>query len=261
MVELREVSYRVGSAVLLDDVTVGFRQARFNAVLGPNGAGKSTLLRVAAGLMPPSAGEVLYDSRSIAGIPPASLARTRAVLSQHVELAFPLTVAEVVLIGRYAHYDTSPARRDVEIVDEALDLVGMSVMRDREYWTLSGGEQQKVQLARVLAQIWSRDPNGAPTVLFLDEPTTGLDLRYQIQLLELARKLLEYGCTIVAVLHDLNVALEYGDTFVLMRDGRIVLDTDSCDDVTELVIESVFGVRARRVPDPVAGDAVWRFGV
>src|SRR4051794_9814121 len=158
MVELRGVNYRAGGALILDDVSVRFRRGKFNVILGPNGAGKSTLLRIATGLARPTQGEVRYEDRPLATFATAKLARMRAVLSQHVELAFSLPAIDVVMMGRYPHYNRVPTAHDREIVRRALDMVGMTDRRDQAYPTLSGGEQQKVQLARVLAQIWNYDP-------------------------------------------------------------------------------------------------------
>ena len=148
------MTVRAGGAPILDGVSVRFEPGTINVVLGPNGAGKTTLLRVATGLAQPTSGEVRYDGESVAALAPEPLARRRAVLSQHVELAFSLSVADVVLMGRYPHYGRVPRARDLEIVEQALVLVGMADKRDQAYPTLSGGEQQKVHLARVLAQIW-----------------------------------------------------------------------------------------------------------
>src|SRR5690348_14012868 len=125
-VALRNVSYRAGNTRILDDVSVHFRPGRFNVVLGPNGAGKSTLLRVATGLAHPTAGTVTYDGAPLASFDAQALARKRAVLSQHVELAFPLPVADVAMMGRYPHYGRVATPRDHEIVDAALALVGMT---------------------------------------------------------------------------------------------------------------------------------------
>jgi iron complex transport system ATP-binding protein len=165
MVEVRGASVVAGGARILDDVTARFRPGRFNVVLGPNGAGKSTLLRVATGLVRPAAGEVRYDGEPVASIPAEALARRRAVLSQHVELAFPLPVRDVVLMGRYPHFGRAPSPHDAGIVDRALEMVGMSDRRLQPYPTLSGGEKQKVQLARVLAQIWNYDDPREPKLL------------------------------------------------------------------------------------------------
>jgi len=135
--ELRDVSVRAGSAQILDRVSVRFEPGKMNVVLGPNGAGKTTMLRIATGLAHPSSGEVLYDGESVAALAPEPLARRRAVLSQHVELAFSLAVADVVLMGRYPHYGRVPRARDREIVESALSLVGMADKREQAYPTLT----------------------------------------------------------------------------------------------------------------------------
>jgi iron complex transport system ATP-binding protein len=266
MVEVRNATFRVGGTLILDDVSVRFRPGRFNVILGPNGAGKSTLLRLATGLAKPTAGEVRYEDRLLGAIEPETLARTRAVLSQHVHLAFPLPVIDVVMMGRYPHYGRVASSHDREIVHRALEMVGMVDKRDQAYPTLSGGEQQKVQLARVLAQIWNYDAPapGAPRqhrYLFLDEPTSSLDVHYQIHLLDIARALLDHDCTVVAILHDLNVAFEYGTHFVLLENGRLAREAERASDISAEELERVFRVRARRVDDAAGGGAFWRFSL
>jgi iron complex transport system ATP-binding protein len=264
MVELRGVSYRVGDARILDGVDVRFRPGKFNVVLGPNGAGKSTLLRIATGLAHPTAGSVLYDERPIGTFAMTELARKRAVLSQHVDLAFPLPAIDVVMMGRYPHYERSATAHDRDIVRRALEMVGMTEKSRQVYPTLSGGERQKIQLARVLAQIWNYDeplPGGhrPHRLLFLDEPTTSLDVHYQIHLLDVARSLLDYDCTVIAILHDLNVALEYGQHFILLEGGRVALDVEDPGLIGQEELERIFRVRARRVDDGERG--FWRFSL
>jgi iron complex transport system ATP-binding protein len=260
MVELRDVSFRVGDALIVDRVTTRFRSKAFNVILGPNGAGKSTLLRMATGLAAPTAGDVRYDGRSLADFDATELARTRAVLSQHVELAFPLPVIDVAMMGRYPHYGRVPSPHDRAIVERALEMVGMADRREQAYPTLSGGERQKVQLARVLAQIWQDDASApGARYLFLDEPTTSLDVHYQIQILDIARSLLRHDCTIIAILHDLNVAFEYGEHFILLERGRLALEAEHAAAIGQAELERVFQVRARRVDDE--GRAFWRFAL
>jgi iron complex transport system ATP-binding protein len=263
MVELRGVSYRAGGARILDDVSVRLRPNKFNVILGPNGAGKSTLLRLATGLAHPTAGEVRYGDQPVASFAAEQLARMRAVLSQHVELVFPLPAADVVMMGRYPHYGRAPTVHDRAIVAQALDVVGMTHKREQPYSTLSGGEQQKVQLARVLAQIWPYDQRapGEHRYLYLDEPTSSLDVHYELHLLDTARGLLAHDCTVVAILHDLNLAFAYGDHFVLLEDGRVALEAERAEDIPAELLERVFRVRARRVDDPVEGRMIWRFGL
>ncbi len=259
MAEVEGVSYRVGDVLILDDVSVSFAPNRFNVILGPNGAGKSTLLKIATGLLAPSTGEVRYGDRLVSAYAAPALARKRAVLSQRVELAFPLSVEEVVLMGRYPHYGRSPSARDREIVSRSLELVGMSGRRRQQYPTLSGGEQQKVQLARVLAQIWNYDEPREPKYLFLDEPTTSLDVHYQLHLLDVARGLLDHQCTVIAILHDITMALQYGDVFFIMENGRIAHEARDAAEIPVELVERVFRVRASRVLDPADGQGLWRF--
>jgi len=259
MVEALEISYRAGGTRILDGVTARFRGNAFNVILGPNGAGKSTLLKIASGLLHPTSGEVRYDGRAIGNYDPEALAKMRGVLSQHVELAFPLPVEDVVLMGRYPHYGRAPSAHDRAIVAETLALVGMHEKRAQPYPTLSGGEQQKVQLARVLSQIWNDAEPRGPVCLFLDEPTSSLDIHYQLALLEIVRAFRERRCTIIAILHDLNVASRYGDAFFLLERGRLALETDSADAIPLDLIERVFQVRAERVPGTGTAAATWQF--
>jgi iron complex transport system ATP-binding protein len=258
-VELRDVHYRAGGAHILKGVSLAFRPHRFNVILGPNGAGKSTLLKVATGLLEPSGGEVRYDGERVKDIGVPALARRRAVLSQHVELAFPLPVEEVVMMGRYPHFGRVPSHRDHEIVTRALDLVEMTAFRRRSYPTLSGGERQKVQLARVLAQIWTDDAHPGAKYLFLDEPTSSLDVYYELHLLDAARSLLGRQCTIVAILHDINLALRYGDAFFVLEQGRIAQEADDVTAISAELLERVFRVRAHRVTDAGGAETFWRF--
>ncbi|HUI27692.1 MAG TPA: ATP-binding cassette domain-containing protein, partial [Candidatus Kryptonia bacterium] len=191
-----------------------------------------------------------YGDARVAALDSAALARRRAVLSQQIELTFPLLVEDVVLMGRYPHYRGQPSPRDTEIVSEALAEVDMVGRRLQPYPTLSGGERQKTHLARVLAQIWE---GGEERVLFLDEPTTSLDIHYQLHLLDTARKFLGRGVTIVASLHDLNMAFDYGDRFFLLDSGRLVHEAETARAIPTDLIERVYRVKA------AVGDSAGRF--
>lgn len=261
MVELRNVAFQVGDTRILKDVSVRFRPERFNVLLGPNGAGKSTLLRIASGRLAPTSGMVEYDGDDVASISSEALAKRRAVLSQHVELAFPLAVRDVVLMGRYPYYGRAPAARDLAIVDETLELVGLTAKRDQAYPTLSGGEQQKTQLARVLAQIWPTDPDPGPRCLFLDEPTSSLDIHYQLHLLDIVRGFLSRRCTVIAILHDLNVAAQYGDAFFVISAGQLAFESDSAAALPVPLVEQVFQVRARRETASDDSPGYWHFSL
>jgi heme transport system ATP-binding protein len=260
VLELREVSWQAGGRRIVDSVSATFNPGGFHVILGPNGAGKSSLLRLATGALTPSSGSVHFAGQPVGDYGTAGLARRRAVLSQHVELAFPLEVEEVVMMGRYPHFARAPRAEDRRIVAGALELVELLPQRRQWYPTLSGGEQQKVQLARVLAQIWDDAEGGVATrALFLDEPTASLDIHYQIQILDVARDLAARGCTVIAILHDLNTAFEYGTHFLLLDKGKAILQCDTANDIPRETIEQVFRVHARRVEDPEERGGVWRF--
>jgi iron complex transport system ATP-binding protein len=253
-VRIRDVFYAAGSAQILSGIALDVRPGGFNVILGPNGAGKSTLMRIAAGRLAPSSGDVLYGAASVTSLDAGALARRRAFLSQNIELTFPLAVEDVVLMGRYPHYRGTPSFKDKEIVARALDLVEMTGKRHQPYPTLSGGERQKTHLARVLAQIWNDDVASEDRILFLDEPTTSLDIHYQIHLLDTARDFLKRRCTIVASLHDLNMALDYGDHFFLLEQGRLVHEADGRGAVPKELVERVYRVKA-----DVDESGYWRF--
>jgi heme transport system ATP-binding protein len=261
MVEIRDVSYDVDGTRILDRVTTTFRANRFNVILGANGAGKSTLLKIATGLLEPTSGEVRYGDRSLGEFSSARLARTRAVLSQQIDLAFSLPLRDVVLMGRYPHYGHTPSGRDLEIVGEAIEVVGLTAKKNQPYPTLSGGERQKAQLARVLAQIWRSGATEENRFLFLDEPTSGLDIHYAIHILNVARSLIQFDCTVIAVMHDLNVALQYADAFFFLEKGRLVFESDDASDISRELIERVFSVKARQVIDSGNDRPFWRFGL
>ncbi|TGE24968.1 heme ABC transporter ATP-binding protein [Hymenobacter aquaticus] len=249
MLRADNVSFQVAGKTLLRNASVECRPGEFTVLMGPNGAGKTTLLRLLAGLYQPSAGQVLYHDSALSTYSAAELARVRAVLSQEIQLAFPLSVADVVLMGRYPHFQRSPARHDQQITQLALAELGMSDFADRDYSTLSGGEAQKVQMARVLAQIWEEPAQGT-RVLLLDEPVSSLDLRYQHQLLQLARRFSRRQTIVVAVLHDINLALAYADKLVFVKQGQVHRTLPHPNELDQQTLEEVFGLSMRIITNP-----------
>lgn len=259
MLELKNIGYTINKTVILKDISLSFKQGHFNALLGPNGAGKSTLLKIATGVLTPSAGTVFLDNKSISEYSNKALSLKRAVLSQHFDLTFPLSVKEVVTMGRYPHFDNTPSVSDRQIVESALEKVSMTHKIHQNYMTLSGGEKQKVQMARVLAQIWNSPNDTEHKYLFLDEPTTSLDIRYQLQILDLAKELLNYNTTVIAILHDLNLSFHYGCPYFFLKEGILVYQTDEKQAITEDLIENVYDVKAHKRIDAASGEAIWQF--
>ncbi len=245
----RDLLVRRGGRALLDRAGIELLPGRVTAVVGPNGAGKSTLLRVLSGEIAPDAGWVRFHGRGPTEWSAAELARRRAVLPQESDLRFPFRVEEVVRLGRTPHPGAGETARDRMITADALARVGLTALADRIYPTLSGGERQRVQLARVLAQLASTDGAHVPgRVMLLDEPTSALDLAHQIGVLELARRLArDEGVAVLAVLHDLNLALACADDVTALKDGRVFAAGPAADTLTPSLVAELFGVGAERV--------------
>lgn len=233
---------------LLDDVTISLKPGTFSVIIGPNGAGKSTLMKVLSGEMRADAGGVAYGNVDVTLFKPAQLARLRAVLPQSTVLSFPFTVLEIVRMGAVAQGSTQP---EVQ-ARLALAKVGLAGFEGRSYNMLSGGEQQRAQFARALAQVPSAIDNGEPRALLLDEPTSSLDLGHQISVLETARDFALSGGIVLAVLHDLNLAAEFADQLIVMHHGRITACGPSRDTINDETIARVYGIGGTvgRVPAP-----------
>ncbi len=215
--QARHVSLHAGTRLLLDDVTLSLIPGEVVALLGPNGAGKSTLLRVLTGYQPPDGGSVSLASRPLEEWSNEALSRQRAVMRQRSGMAFSWTVEEVITMGRAPW----PADETQRVVREVMALTGSDSLAGRDFCQLSGGEQQRVQLARALAQLWH---NGQPHGwLFLDEPTSALDLYHQQHILRLLRRLALTGTlSVCIVVHDLNLASLWADRIILLHGGKVV---------------------------------------
>lgn len=218
MIEVRELSYRAGRTELLRDINFEVRPGEMLAIIGANGAGKSTLLKLLSSEISPSEGAIYIKQRLLQEYKVIELARMRSVLAQQNTISMSFTVYELVLMGRYPHFENKPGIKDIEIVRHVLDETGITHLVSREYNTLSGGEQQRVQLARVIAQI-ADVPQG---FLFLDEPTNGLDLLYQQQILSIARGMSDRGYCVVCILHDINFASRYADKVLILKNGKTI---------------------------------------
>ena len=215
-IECRKLGVGVAKGPRLATVDVQIQAGRFTAILGPNGAGKSTLMSMLVGERAPQAGQVLLDGVELASHPVERLARRRSVMPQDCSVAFDFTAQEVVELGRYPHRN-QPGAEEAQIPAEAMALTGVDHLAQRSINTLSGGERARAHLARALAQIWQAPADGAARWLLLDEPTAALDLAHQHHAMRLLRDWVsERGVGVVAVLHDLNLALRYADDVLVL---------------------------------------------
>ncbi|MCX6500939.1 MAG: ABC transporter ATP-binding protein [Microbacterium sp.] len=231
---------------VIDGLDLEFAPGRITMVIGANACGKSTLLSTLARVLPPQEGQVELDDADIAGLSRRTFARSVGLLPQHPSAPDGLTVAELVSRGRHPHRGVFQrwSATDTARVDDAMARTGVSALAERPVGDLSGGQRQRVWIAMALAQ--------EPRVLLLDEPTTFLDLSHQIEVLDLLRELNRSdGTTIVAVLHELNLAARYADDLIVMCDGRVVAHGAPSEVLTAEVVAAAFDLEALVIPDPL----------
>ena len=247
---LEELRWSAGGRPVLDGVTAAAPGGRLTGVLGPNGAGKSTLLRVVAGVLTPDGGRATLDGVDLLVQPRRERARRVALVEQEATSTVPLTVRDAVELGRTPHLARwgGLTATDHTAVDAALDAAGVAVLAERPLGTLSGGERQRAHLARALAQ--------EPRLLLLDEPTNHLDVRARQDLLHLLGRLTAADVTVVAALHDLNLAASACDHVVLVDAGRVVAEGPVDDVLVPAVLDPVYRVRFDLLTHPRTGRPV-----
>ncbi len=230
------------------DLDVRIPDGSFTVIVGPNACGKSTLLRALARMLRPKAGQVVLDGQAIGSLPSKEVARRLGLLPQSPIAPDGITVADLVSRGRYPHQSLLRqwSRDDARAVETAMAATGVDELAERLVDELSGGQRQRVWLAMALAQ--------ETPIMLLDEPTTYLDITHQIEVLDLCATLHEQqGATMVAVLHDLNHACRYATHLIAMREGAVVAEGPPGEIVDAGLVERVFGLRCRVIPDPETG--------
>ena len=234
-IEASSIHATLGGNEILKGVAIQAGPGDFVGIIGPNGSGKSTLLKCIYRTLKPDEGAVLLDGNSLLSMSYRQSAKSIAVLAQHNYYNFEFSVRDVVLMGRSPHKKAMERdnAQDYRIVDEALDTVGMLPFRERSFQTLSGGEQQRVILARALAQ--------QTPCLILDEPTNHLDIKYQLQLLDIVKGLHK---TVISAIHDLNIAAMYCTRLVVMKDGKVITQGTPRQVLTPELIREVYEVEA-----------------
>ncbi|WP_460802163.1 ABC transporter ATP-binding protein [Microbacterium sp. GXF6406] len=245
----QDVTLSYDSRLVAENLDVAIPHGKVTVIIGPNACGKSTLLRALSRLLAPTAGRVLLGEEDVRAIGPKDLARRLGLLPQTSTAPFGITVADLIGRGRFPHQRMLQqwSKEDEEAVQRAMAATGVTELADRAVEELSGGQRQRVWIALLLAQ-------DAPLML-LDEPTTYLDIAHQLDVLELCRRLnREEGRTMVLVLHDLNQAARYADHLVVMKHGTLAAAGAPEEILTEELIERVFGLTSRIVPDPVFGS-------
>jgi iron complex transport system ATP-binding protein len=239
---IEHVSYIVMGTSIIHDVSMNIKAGQFIGVIGPNGSGKSTILKIASRIMEPNDGLIRLDGQHLYELSPKKVAQEMAVVSQETSLTFDFSVQEMVWMGRHPHKGLfqSDTDKDRKIVNEALKRVGMKGYEERSFMSLSGGEKQRVLIARALAQ--------QAKLIILDEPTNHLDIRHQLQLMDLVKTL---NVTVLAALHDLNLASVYCDYLYVIQNGQVVMSGTPENVLTTDRIREVFGVETEIIIHPV----------
>ena len=253
MIDVHALSVSLGNRRILHDVSFSAAPGGITAVIGPNGSGKSTLMKAICRDYDYD-GNVLINGRNLASLSPMVTATLRAVLPQSSSLPFPFTVREVVALGLTSGRPGVPIAMTRQLPDMALSAVDLVGFGGRYYGELSGGEQQRVQLARVLCQVWVPVLDGSPRYLFLDEPVSSLDVKHQLMIMDAARRYADAGGGVIAILHDLNLAAMYADTILALRDGRVAGFGTPSEVLTDDLIAAIFDCPLRVGAVPRAGQ-------
>ena len=238
MLKVENLNISLQATQILFDIDFEIETGMFVSVLGPNGAGKSTLLKGLSGDIDSAKSEVFLEEKTLKEYKPKELANLRSVMPQAIQLDFPFLVSEIIEMSLI---NNIPLKDRAGYVEEALNLFDVCHLTDRNYLTLSGGEQQRVQLARVIAQVTINKDN-SPRYLFLDECTASLDLAHQHQVFEVVSKVIKNkNIAVISVLHDLNLASQYSDKLVLMQEGRIISQGTVEEVLTAEQVSNVYG--------------------
>ncbi|QJA08202.1 ABC transporter ATP-binding protein [Romboutsia sp. CE17] len=247
MIKAENLKVGYEEKIIIEDLSIHIEKGQIVSVLGPNGCGKSTLLKTLSRMIKPKHGDIYLNDKNLSSLKNKYISQKLCLLSQHNNAPNDISVEQLVYFGRMPHkkwYETKN-KEDQEIVDWAIENVGLTKYKNRSISYLSGGERQRAYLAQALCQ--------KSEILFLDEPTTYLDISHQLELMELVRDInKKFGITIVMVLHDLNQASKYSDRLVIMKNGNIVADGNPQDIINHEMIKNVYRVECDIDNDPIS---------
>jgi len=251
-IEVDDLSVHIGRKAILSGVTLSVKPGAVTAIVGPNGSGKTTFLKAVSGDLPFD-GEVRINGEALKGMKPWQAAAHRAVLPQASSLSFPYTVREVVKLGLLGGRSGANPTEQAQLPERALERVDLKGFAGRFYQELSGGEQQRVQLARVLCQVWQPVLDGQPRYLLLDEPVSSLDIKHQLIIMDIAARFASAGGGVLAVLHDLNLTARFADQVAMIHRGKLVAAGAPAEVFNDALVSDVFECRIQ-VGVPPSGD-------
>jgi len=217
ILDIQSLNYTINKKVIISDISFNVNEGDFISIIGPNGSGKSTLIKLISDDIKADSGLVEILGKKLADWDPIELAKNRAILPQFNNLSFPFTVIDVIKMGRYA---VEMKENENIIYQKLLEIFDLNDLEKQIYTTLSGGEKQRVQLARVISQIWSDSYH--KKILFLDEPTAFLDIKHQLSLFKFLKSLNDMGLTIIMVIHDISQAILHSNKIMLMKEAKLI---------------------------------------
>lgn len=234
MVEIKNLCCGYGEKEVIKNIFLRIEKGSFSGIIGPNGSGKTTLLKSIAGILKPKKGEILIGGDNIYKISPLNLAKKIAYLPSAFDIHFSYTVEEFIIMGRFAYTGKFGrfSEEDLKIFKKTVELLGLEKLKKRNIWELSDGEKQRTYLAQALVQ--------QPSLLLLDEPTSHLDIGHQFKIMDILKKLNENGLTIISIFHNLNLASEYCNYLILLKDGEIYKEGKVEEVLTYQNIEEVY---------------------
>ncbi|WP_186578684.1 ABC transporter ATP-binding protein [Aquibacillus kalidii] len=247
--QAEEIVAGYDNKTIIHGISLEIPSNKISVIIGANASGKSTLLKTLARLIKPTSGKITLDGRQLNKIPPKQLARTLGLLPQSPIVPEGISVADLVGRGRFPHQSlfSGWTNKDYEAVAEAMDIMNITELANRHIDELSGGQRQRVWIAMALAQ--------QTDILFLDEPTTFLDITYQVEILDLLTDLnRKHGTTIVMVLHDINLSARYADNIFAINQGKLVAEGEPSQVISSKLIEDIFGLHSTVIKDPVSGS-------
>ena len=239
--KIENLNFEIDNTKILNNINFEIKKGEFVGIIGPNGCGKSTLLKNIYNILTPTNGNIYIDNSSITEFSPKELAKKISTLTQHSGGDFDFSILDIILMGRYAHSSmfSSTNKKDLLIAEKALDKVGLSHFKHRSFLSLSGGEQQRVMIARAIA--------GENDFFILDEPTNHLDIRYQLEIMDIMKSL---DITMFSAIHDMNIASTYCDKLILLNRGEIISIGTPREVLTEENFKNIFGVEVYLSTNP-----------
>jgi iron complex transport system ATP-binding protein len=235
-INIKKLDFAYNGKLVLKNINLTFEEGKLISIVGPNGSGKSTLIKCIDALLKPKKGDIFVENKKLSELNATQIAKKIAYVSQNGNNIFPATVFDTVLMGRKPHINWSPSEQDLEICSEAIQLLDLHDISLNNINKLSGGQRQRVFIARALAQ--------QPEILLLDEPTANLDLKHQLEVLKILKSLSEKGISVIIAIHDLNLALQYSDHFILLKNGEVF--SSGCKDIISSEnIETLYGVKVK----------------